>query len=328
MAKMEGVDSKNPARDKFLAHRGSFMSHLSVQRPLGVGRSFKFFKSLRKSYIFGGDIADVGVNTDGTWATSDDQYNTLRLPLQFDGDNFISMLFDDEPTTAANTKTQFAKFPEMFKYLSCVPVYYAIRMTIVRAYIQLDTGNAAGMNPTTSDIQFAQNLAQGQQIDFFYYYDTQNFNHVINFADTPERFSNMLDNRKFHHGRHVPGDVCSINGKAMLPKITTLSTVYPYPTPDNTHSAGTAIRNFLSNNTSESIKSLGCPGSLFWSPVIPLSSALFKQYFNTPTSATTPLARLCVDVNYTTKMILNCSNNLGYMVPWQLPGGKIPHDLA
>lgn len=352
---------------KYSRSKGEKYNVVRVQRPVGRGRSFKFFASSRKTYIcgggpFGSGALKVDVQSDinnvapgqlmwdaysastGAPSTiySDPQYNTTAVPAQYNGCPLAQLLFENEPKTFDDCKVQYAKHPDMFKYLTAVPVYYAIRMTIERAYIELDTSRSdATFTPSNSDIQFAQNLAAGQNFDFYFYWDSQNLNNLIDFGGTDavasQRFENMLDNRKFKFARHRAGDgsKCSINGKMTLPHlIGTIANNKPYPQIANvTDAAGVTLSQFFGVNSTAEIGILNPPGALYFSPVLPFTSDVFKKLFNCPDNATSTvapaLARLCIDVNFTTKLVLNCSNYVGYMIPWNQGGvNKIPADIG
>lgn len=311
-----------------------------VERPLGMGRAFKFFNTDRISYVFGGsnNFSDTTSSwTDGT-VNMDPEFNCCISPVYYDGCSFLSLLFDNNPTTSTATKISAAKHPDMWKYLTAIPVYYGVRMTIERAYIQLDTNTDASYSMTASDVQFAQNLAAGQTVEFYYYWDSQNYNKLINFANANTAgftaFRYFLENRKFKSAIHRPGDQykCSINGKMSLPHVTqSVGSLRPYPYPSGGSDEATAVtlRNFFANTVSAQVASLSPPGSLYFSPVMPFVSEQFKTLFNTADSETKMKARLVIDVKYTTKLIIRCSNGIGYMLPWtDSTGAKpIPSDI-
>lgn len=309
-----------------------------IQRPLQSGRAFKFFCCARKSVIIGGttDASDSGnispnvkstVNATRIWGSNSNlQYDTTSLPLNYDGCSLIQLLFDNEPTTFDACKVVASKHPDMWKYYSSVPVYYGIRCTIERAYIILSTGTSGATSST--DLQFAQNLANGQSFDFYWYWDSQNMNSVVEFGTTTDRLSYMLDNRKFKIGRHKAGDgaKCSMNCKMGLPQLTSVSG-NPYPFPNApTDSCGAALRQFFSNAVSAELAKLNPPGGLYVAPVMPLSNTTFATLFNGADNV--DHARLVIDFNFTTKLIIKSSNYIGYMVPWTDGTNKIPNDIG
>lgn len=309
-----------------------------VQRPLGSGRSFKFFCSQRATITCGGaptgsaligpssSTPALGWKNGGT--VMDPQYNCTLYPCQMDGAGLLQLLFENEPITFAGALLKNCKSPDLFKYLTAVPVYYGIRCTIERAYIELNTGGSSGH--TTSDIQFAQNLAEGQAFDFYFYWDSQNYNSVVEFSGDAAQFSQMLDIRKFKHSKHRPSDgpKCSIAGDMSLPKVFSAPSTMPYLKPTSpTEGLGATLRTYFSSVVSDTTQVLGPPGALYIAPVMPLCSTQFNTLFNAADNVNN--ARLLIDVRVTTKLILKASNYVGVVTPWTVGGGnKVPNDVS
>jgi len=325
-----------------------------VQRPIGAGgKAFRFLHKVRTSAEFGGGA--VGDGSPFSWQRLVDQYKTSTIPVLVRPPTLSELVFEQDASGSVSTTFTEAKYPDLFRYRYITPSYYGISVRIIRARSVFDTTTTTGFTPTVTDLAQSE-LSWQLPITFYWRADYSNMNDAFPFYQgdtnnqediqyynykwpqtTPPNSENILCqqliNRRFNKCVLRPNQECVMSMSCHFPthglagaSVQANDTeIFGNLTLMETYPVTCWLRAFnrkatvpgRSNTNGQGI----VPGDMFMLCALPEVTPDYQDLYREPDDSTDPKARLCVEYEVSTTLVLNGSEYLTDTYFW---GGRSP----